>query len=436
MSKNHKHLRIHTGQNRAGIVLLITLIVLVVLSTLGYTLTTRVASQRHRQQYIIDYCKARYGCDSALKYALATVEDLQPDLISRPNEPDFSDLFFLSEQQYQELLDSESTEKNNSGRITSDYFDSFSDANDIYDHNEDMLYGLNSFAPRIIRGPYGPPWPYVTEPIEFEIGSTTVRIEIEDENAKYPLGWMLLYDETLLPEIEAGFETFCEWMRLGTDQIDSLKQQLQEISEIKPFRLEFKPVSTYVKSTPEQQTKPKQLTRGRPATRQRAARVRRSRKTISVAEQVARQNADFARLLHSSLIDTEMLAEPVIVSETRNESALKYVSRWACTKVNVNTAPRHVLEAALTFGGLSDAPKIAEEIIQHRRVQPFANFDDLRKALLSYSDSIAKCEDYITTTSTFFIIKVTAVSGVAKASAIAAITKQDGKVARIAVVSG
>ena len=50
------------SRNCRGIVLLVTLVLLVVLSTLGYTLTSRIAAQRHRNSYIIDYCKARYAC--------------------------------------------------------------------------------------------------------------------------------------------------------------------------------------------------------------------------------------------------------------------------------------------------------------------------------------------------------------------------------------
>jgi len=92
------------SRNRQGIILLVTLVLLVVLATLGYTLSSRVAAQRHRNQYIIDYSNARYGCDSAVKYALATLEQLDTELVSRPNEPDFSDLFALDEIGYQELL--------------------------------------------------------------------------------------------------------------------------------------------------------------------------------------------------------------------------------------------------------------------------------------------------------------------------------------------
>jgi type II secretory pathway component PulK len=103
-------------------------------------------------------------------------------------------------------------------------------------------------------------------------------------------------------------------------------------------------------------------------------------------------------------------------------------------KVNVNTAPRHVLEAAFTFAG--DQVQIAEEIIQRRRIEPFTDIQDLRTSLFRYSDSIGKCEKYITTSSRFFTIKVTAVSGAAKASTVIAITKDGKIVKRIAVING
>ncbi len=86
-------------------ILLVTLVILVILATLGYTLCVQVAARRHRDQYVIDYSIARHACVSGLKYALASMSSLQFDLISRPNEPDFSDVFALPEAQYQKLVD-------------------------------------------------------------------------------------------------------------------------------------------------------------------------------------------------------------------------------------------------------------------------------------------------------------------------------------------
>ena len=143
-------------------VLLVTLVLLVVLSTLGYTLSSRVLAQRHRNQYIIDYSKARYGCDSAVKYALATLEEINPLLISLPNEPDFSDLFVLDEAGYQELLAQWELQFQdaiiNSEKSNVDV----NDSNNI-DNPSNINYSGN-FDSTMIRGPYGPPWPFVTQP--------------------------------------------------------------------------------------------------------------------------------------------------------------------------------------------------------------------------------------------------------------------------------
>ena len=162
--------------------------------------------------------------------------------------------------------------------------------------------------------------------------------------------------------------------------------------------------------------------------------MRTVRKTITEAQQITEQSADFAKLCHSTLLDTESLARPIVISETREESALKYLGTWASRQVNINTAPRHVLEAAFIFGG--DADLIAEEIIQRRRIKPFVDIPELKQELFRYSNSIEKCEKFITTVSNIFTIKVTAVSGVAKATAVIGITKEGKKVQQIAVISG
>ncbi|MEA3227328.1 MAG: type II secretion system protein GspK [Planctomycetota bacterium] len=424
-SRNNRNI----SRTRSGIVLLVTLVLLVVLSTLGYTLSSRVAAQRHRNQYIIDYSKARYGCDSAVRYALATLEDLDPQLISRPNEPDFSDLFALDDVEYHELLAQWNLgpqfTPSGESKKPSDMLDV--DEIDNLGLGGRKTAGSNGFDSMPIRGPYGPSWPFVTEPAEFEIGSTTVRIEIEDENAKYPLGWALLDDIKIEREVDAGFVTFCEMARLDAERIDVLTEQLAQVGKIKPFKRKFKPIRKSVKTTVKPTTSSKSRT-------SRITRPKSYIKTISASQQASEQTTHFAKLFHSSLIDTEALARPTIVTESRKESPLKYIGMWGSMKVNINTAPRHVLEAAFIFGG--NQVEIAEAIIQLRRESVFGTIDELKDELFRFSDSIDKCAEHITTTSRFFTIKITAVSGAAKASSIIAITKDGDTVKRIAAING
>lgn len=457
---------------RRGVILLVTLVILVILSTLGYTLCVQVAARRHRNQYMIDYCAARYACASGLKYALASVGTLQFDLVSRPNEPDFSDVFALSEPQYQKLLEeaaallaadgnvpaeSRATEpldrdslkkaaqtdakskasapgaktpKNTSLKKAAQTR-SANDINDVNDFDPNGGFFAKPKPPEI-RGPYGPPWPLVTEPMELEIGSAQVKIEVEDENAKYPLGWAMMADEKLKPVAGAGWSTFCEWMGYLPQEIGLLNEDLGKIGKAKPFKTEFKQETENVELPPNLRNK---ITRPTPTAPTAAARRTVSRKPVTVEEQIDRQNKEYAKLLHSSLINKDLLSRPSIESDTRKESAMKYLGLWATRHVNINTAPRQVLEAALTFGSAAEAPKIAEQIIQCRRTKPVADVNELKQAVPRYSTALDDCRTFITATSTVFTIRITAVSGVARVTAVAAVSKQGEKVQPIAIIS-
>ncbi len=403
-------------RKRHGVILLITLVILVILSTLGYTLSAQVAARRHRDRFIIDYAQAQYACTSAMKYALASLADLQPSVISRPNEPDFSDLFVMTEPQYQELLAQVAAERE-------------ADAPHPNETQENRRPA--STASVTIPGPYGPRWPLVTEPIEFEIGSAKVTVEVEDDNAKYPLGWALISDEKLKAEANTGFVTFCEWMGYLPDEITGVRGDLAEVAKVRPFQVEFKALSV---AAPAPASLRARVTRT-PATGAKPAVQRTLRTTVTVTEQIDQQSAAFARLFHSSLIDTELFARPSVVSTTRDESAMKYLGLWGTRQVNINTAPRHVLEAALAFGSIADAPKIADAIIQRRRTKPFSDIEEAKKDIFRYANAIEKCQPFITTTSTTFTVRVTATSGVARKVAMAGVNREGRRVKRIAVIS-
>ena len=450
--------------SQSGVVLLVTLVVLVVLALLAYTVTSRVASHRHRVQYLIDRAKARYALDSALKYATVAVEGLDLTLVSRPNEPDFSNLFAMTDEQIAAMVDkvngtsrdrtsaSRAAAQKEPNRLTG--AGRGLEGNDL-DGNEPDLAGLAGEEP-LVRGPYGPRWPLVKEPIEFEIGTAKIHIEIEDENAKYPLGWLLFEDPTVQRAAGAGFDTFCEWMGWTADDISTLKSQVAQVGEIRSFRMPAdQPGAGAAAATAARNSAANQATAagakglstatGRAgaasqtaasaAARQAAARAvpRRAdiRAPMSAAE---KQTADLVSLVHSSLLDRDFLSRPTSVSDTRKESLSKYIGLWGATQVNINTAPRHVLEAALAFGG--DAARNAEAIIRQRQIQPIKDVGELRKTVTRYADSLEKGSKYLTCASTVLTIRITAVSGAARASAVVGVVKDGKTVKTLGVISG
>jgi len=470
LSKN-----VYVSAKHKGIVLLFTLVLLVVLATLGYTLTTKVRAQRRRDQYMVDYQAARYACDSAIKYADTALNGLKFKLISRPNEPDFSDLFSLTDEEYQQLidiwemdLDYTDTSDSNGYKSTPldlngmmsmpgfgdgndmndpNYPNQFGDDNDMNDPNYPGLFGdgndfgdlfgggFDSNEPNeiTIRGPYGPEWPYATEPVEIEIGTAKVTIEIIDENSKYPIGWALIEDDDIRNEAIAGFESFCEWMDVNSFEIEQLLLGLDEIREIKEFQVEFK--STKEASKPKDPNDTKETKAASKKTKRRRTVRRKAKKTKAPRKKEIHASihiTDFARLFNSPLIDVSILSRATQISDDRHESALKYTSLWPAGKVNINTAPRHVLEAAFVFGG--DSVEIADEIIVARREKPFVDIDGLKKALFEYSNLIVKCEKFITTESDFFTVRITAVAGAAKVTSVVAV-KRTGRRRRFEVIA-
>lgn len=402
----------------SGVVLLVTLVLLVVLAALAYTVTSRVAAYRHRTRYLVDHARARYARDSALRLSATAVEALNLSLISRPNEPDFSDLFRMSDDEIEELLrkhraDQEQTQ----GRTAS----AGADAN-TSDPWADLLDG----RPEVVPGPYGPPWPLVSEPIEFEIDTVQVRIEIEDENAKYPLGWMLLEEPALQRPANAGFETFCEWMGWTPGEIAAVKEQLTQVAEVTSFKLQPTQAgaAAAAASRGRAAAQAPARTAGTATPRQTSARP------VSAAE---RQGSDLGRLVHSSLLDHDLLSRPTMASDQRQESVARYLGLWGSSQVNVNTAPRHVLEAALAFVG--DAGPIADALIRERKIQPFRDLGDLRKRVTRYADALEKGSPYITFASTTFTVRITAVCGSARSRVVAGMTRQGTSVKTIGVLS-
>lgn len=429
--------------SRKGLALLVTLAVLVILTTIVYSLSQRLKIYRRRQQYIINYQSARYACDSAMKYAIATANTINPKLITREETPDFSDLFYMTPQQKQEMLQAWAelkTEENLLQLQAADTEDPLSammggllgadpnssDPNPFASFASDFTTGSDGTVDAnslTIPGPYGPPWPYVTEPLEFEIADTKVTIKIRDENARMPLIWMIMDDEKLTRAADDALESFCQWMRMDYEQIDALKLQLEETKETKFFSRNLKPIVTTEKKSVPSRT-----------TRTRRTATSRVRTIISkTTRPLSGHTRDFAMLFHSSLIDLDTLSCGYSENGDKYEPPLNYLGLFGSEKVNINTAPRHVLQAAFTFGG--NEVDIADAIITQRQIKPYKDIDEFKEMNYEFSDSIRKVEPYITTQSTFFAIEIVAQCGNATVSSIAAITKKGSKIEKIAYMS-
>jgi hypothetical protein len=462
VNKNEQKLNI--PDCRRGIVLAITLMVLVVLSVLTATLAVRVAQVRQRQQYMMDYQKARYGLDSAMKYAMTILPEKKFPLVVRKDAPDFSDLFWLSREEYLSYVDawaagtepeliksylkkpqddeSDVLKKEASqsvfGQLLSKYMGTDDEPNEP--NSADVDDFMEYFDPNqiVVPGPYGPAWPNVIEPVKLEIGECEVTIAIEDENAKMPLSWLVTSNMTTNKQAKAALQTFAEWMDVSEDTATELVRQLEALSKHKMFKLSYSTVLLPAeKPTTVSPPPPAAQTTGRIRNR-RPPRPANTAQPQPQAQQKARAEvahaADFAKLFHSSLLNIEPLAVPQKDMAFENESAMKYMALWGSQRININTAPRQVLQAAFTFGGNPD--EIADAVILARKEKPINTMDELKSALPSYSSSVDRAAPYIDTVSKFFSVRVTSRCGRAKVSSVAAVIKEGKQMERLMMLYG
>ncbi|MHC5059854.1 MAG: type II secretion system protein GspK [Planctomycetota bacterium] len=464
MTKNNlskikkQNLKATGGTNRRAVALVLTLVVLVVLTTIVYALSSRISQIKHRRQYLIDYQMSRYACDSALKFAIVAIKGMDFKLIERKDKPDFSDVFTMDRVEYELYLD-EWAQKLAEQEALGETDENIYDKNDTEQNSStnqgaspdvsgmsatkllgQLLNSPNSIGDPnfslgqynepneiFIPGPYGPEWPHVRDPVRLEIGKTKIVIEFADENAKMPLTWAIANDTGVRNFALDALEVFGAWMQMDLIETMKLAEELEDVEDIKRFTINPKPIS--ITQPAKKQPRNTNSRRRNNSKGTAPKRTRTTKKTLPATVHIT----DFAKLLHGSAIDLEALARPLPDTGDRNESPLKYMGLWGSQRVNINTAPRHVLEAAFTFGG--DAEDIAEEIIQRRHEKPFASIDELQSSLYRYSGSIKKAKNYITTASKFFAIKVTANHGRARTSAVATVIKERNKIQPIAVIS-
>jgi len=441
-------------KSQRGIALLFAIIVLAVLATMGYAIASKLVSIKHRQNYILNYYKAAYACDSATRYGITEVENMEFSLQTRAGMPDFSDLFATSDEQIEfmmydwvqtvEQIRYEEYEKYqqrlNAGASFAAAQEPDSEQSEF---NIDMLnsigFGPNAYFgidydgnfkpidPNIlyVPGPYGPPFPYTTEPKQISIGDVEVTITIEDENAKLPLVWALMKDKDRQTEKQACFDTFFEWLGVDEATVEHLNRQFTETADIKHFEIGMEP------ATIEQREAVRTRTVTTDASGRRQSVFRTRYRTRKVPRSVAGNNTDFSRLIEAN-IDTERLEYSFFPEGFAQSAAIRYLGLWGSDKINVNTATRNVLEAAFVFAGRE--VELADAVIEERKIKPFEDLEEMKRRIYRFSNNLDKLSDLILFASEVFTVKVIAVSGSARAESTTAILYKDNKFTKITTV--
>lgn len=224
-----------------------------------------------------------------------------------------------------------------------------------------------------------PESPFLVYRKTIEVGEATVEIEIHDENAKWPMLWVL----TSPFENDRDGKLTRENLKLLGDWLGADGEVMQEAAELtrelgKKIKI---PTSDITVAT----------TKSRSSDNKTTAKSSRSRRTVQkkrigyqkrLAEWDSRYLAmgQFASQWQDAILHTAEYE--VLKKEMRQEEpVLEYLGIWGNTKVNVNNASAEVLQAALEPVGIT--ADVAQAIVEQRKTKPIGTITALNDLLPS-----------------------------------------------------
>jgi len=316
---------------RRGITLLITLMVLVVLASVIVVFQSDAAVQIRSSQHRLDRQQCRYAAESGFVIGAELVRQYlrEPLAVVPAAAP----------------ADAEMSEAG------------LTDPNQLLEPNS---FGAEAFILPELEEEELPTFVLMRRKIK--VAEAVVEIEIHDENAKWPMFWLLSspFDgDKSYANSEKAFLDFSNRINIGLPEARVVGKRARELSR----NLKVPPAPLLVSK----QARAQNISR-------------RGRRVIYVDKVAAYKDryaimGSFASLWHNNLKVDEGLAflqEPLAAMPG---TARDYLSMWGTNKINLNTASDEMMEAAFKGFGLN--AKQVESIIDYRTQQPFRNTGNL-----------------------------------------------------------
>lgn len=313
------------NNHKRGVTLLITLIVLVILAIMIVQFQTEATIHVRSNQFRFDRLQCRYAAESGIIVATQVIKlaRRQPDMFQPAEEPTPEDT-------------------------------SVDDPNQSMDIDLPPLEDTDSQEPT-------PSFVMIKKTIE--VGPVQVKIEIHDENAKWPLYWLVrspFEESSANTKAEQGFRNYTRKLGASTQIGRDVIKQTQGLAQ--PLNLPRPPVIIQ-----------KNLSRKRLSQR-----PRRIKYADRVRERLERNKymAIFAAQWYQHLRD-----DPKFESFHRKLTYLPgefadYLSMWGTFEININTASEELIYCTFQSVGLTEQQ--AKAIVSHREQKPYTNTGELQ----------------------------------------------------------
>jgi hypothetical protein len=318
-------MRKYRTNRKRGVTLLITLIVLVILAIIIVQFQTEAMIHVRSNQFRFDRLQCRYAAESGIIVAAQMIKQAhrQPHSLQPPVEPtleeaSLEDPNLLGDIELPPLEDIESQEQ------------------------------LPSF---------------VMMKKTIEIGPVQVELEIHDENAKWPLYWLVRspFESSGTAKAEQSFRNYTRKLGVTAQTSQNVIKQSQELAQ--PLNLPRPPVIIQ-----------KSVSQGGRLTRQ----TGRLKYAERVRERLERNKhmAIFAAQWYQQLEDDpkfELFRQKL---EDRPGDFADYLSMWGAFEINVNTASEDLIYFTFQSVGLTEQQ--AKAIVARREQKPYTNTGELQ----------------------------------------------------------
>ncbi|MCK5270331.1 MAG: general secretion pathway protein GspK [Sedimentisphaerales bacterium] len=257
--------------------------------------------------------------------------------------------------------------------------------------------------------------PFLFARQKLKIGLVSVEIKIYDENSKFPIYWLL----------HSPIEK-------NTDYRDKSVKLLAERLEAEPAAnneaVDLARKTGKAMNVPEPMNYLYRRSSGRSRYRRVAWRLKRSRQSKSLAgkgidhNKLLRQTmSNFFYQWQEELKQNEKYKNMLTPLPNHPARFADYIGCWGHNRININTAPVEVLEAA--FLPLGITKKTAEAVVVHREKNPFANPTQLQRVRGISRTMLNAAKVLSTTSSDTFSIQITTSLGRASYSLYGSIYK-------------
>ncbi|MHA1565363.1 MAG: helix-hairpin-helix domain-containing protein [Alphaproteobacteria bacterium] len=276
---------------------------------------------------------------------------------------------------------------------------------------------------------------YVFKQTDMELEEVDLEIEVHDENAKWPIIWVLrtpFAGARGKTQVERSLRIFGEALQTESPDVQSVADLSHKIGD--PLQLPESEVQVEIAGkAPKDEKKTDRRTGRRRQSRSRSRRLGYRRRLANARKRRALMPV-FAEGWTNEVLHNPKYADLREPLPSAPGSFADHLGLWGTARININAASAELLASA--FGPVGVTEEIARAMVDYREVQPFISPSQLTE-IAGIDDKLRRAmQPLCVTEGRFFTIHVRARRGRTESRLVGGVYVSKGRVISTGVISG